>query len=304
MLGTLKAMAGVGLLVVSGLASAISPYFYGDKVSGDSTQAIASAVETKLKGAGFKVVGKYFPKKLTTHGVIIVTDDAVLREIGELGGEAILASAIRVGVKADGTVSYMNPDYWHRAYFRKNFAKAEKTTKTVAEKLSKALGKNDAFGGDETAGKLANYRYMIGMERVDSPKNKLAEHASYAEAVKTVRDNLTKKVNQTTKVYEIAIPDKKISVFGVAMNDDALGDSKWLQTIQMEESIAGLPYEVFVMNGEVHSLHGRFRIALAFPDVGMGKFMRISSLPKKIIDTMSGVAGSKVEAQVENNWQP
>lgn len=302
-MGTIRAMAAVGLLLMSGLASAISPYFYGDKVSGDSTQAIASAVEAKLKGAGFKVVGKYFPKKLTTHGVIIVTDEALLREIGEMGGEAILASAIRVGVKADGTVSYINPDYWHRAYFRKNFAKVEKTTKTVGEKLSKALGKNEAFGGDETAAKLANYRYMIGMERVDSPKNKLAEHASYAEAVKTVRDNLAKKVNQTTKVYEIAIPDKKISVFGVAMNDDAMGDSKWLQTIQMEESVAGLPYEVFVMNGEVHSLHGRFRIALAFPDVGMGQFMRISSLPKKIIDTMSGVAGSKVEAEGENNWQ-
>lgn len=303
MMGTFRTIAGVALLLISGLASAISPYFYGDKVSGDSTQAIASAVEAKLKGAGFKVVGKYFPKKLATHGVIIVTDDALLSEVGELGGDAILGAAIRVGVKADGTVSYMNPDYWHRAYFRKNFAKAEGVSKAVGDKLAKALGNKEGFGGDEPAAKLVNYRYMVGMERVDSSKNKLAEHASYAEAVKTVRDNLAKNVNQTTKVYEIAIPDKKISVFGVAMNDDALGDSKWLQTIQMEESIAGLPYEVFVMNGEVHSLHGRFRIALAFPDVGMGKFMRISSLPKKIIDTMSGVAGSKVQAEGDNNWQ-
>jgi len=303
MIGTIRTVAVISLLLVSGVASAISPYFYGDKVNGDGTQTIASAVEAKLKGAGFKVVGKYFPKKLPSHGVIIVTDDAVLSEIGELGGEAILGSAIRVGVKADGTVSYMNPDYWHRAYFRKNFAKAEGASKALGEKLSKALGKKEAFGGDETAAKLANYRYMIGMERVDSSKNKLAEHASYAEAVKTVRENLAKNVNQTSKVYEISIPDKKISVFGVAMNDDALGDSKWLQTIQMEESIAGLPYEVFVINGEVHSLHGRFRIALAFPDVGMGQFMRISALPKKIIDTMSGVAGSKVQSEGDNNWQ-
>lgn len=300
---TIRAFALVALSVMSGLASAISPYFYGDKVSGESTQAVASSVENKLKGAGFKVVGKYFPKKLPNHAVIVVTDDAVLKEVGELGGNAILGAAIRVGIKSDGTVSYMNPDYWYRAYFRKNFAQAEGTAKNLSEKLAKALGKEASFGGDEPVAKLSNYRYMIGMERVDSAKNKLAEHASYAEAVKTVRDNLAKNVGQTAKVYEISIPDKKISVFGVAMNDEALGDGKWLKTIQMEESIAGLPYEIFVVNGEVQSLHGRFRIALAFPDVGMGQFMRISALPNKIIETMTGVAGGKSEDDGTNAWQ-
>lgn len=300
---TVRALAVTALCLISSVASAISPYFYGDKISGANTQAVASAVEGKLKGAGFKVVGKYFPKNLPTHGVIIVTDDAVLSEVGALGGNAILAAPIRVGVKADGTVSYMNPDYWFHAYLRKNFAKAEGTSKTLSEKLSKALGNKGGFGGDETAVKLSNYRYMMGMERVDSPKNKLAEHASYAEAVKIVRENLAKNVGQTAKIYEISIPDKKISVFGVAMNDESQGDGKWLKTIQMEESIAGLPYEVFVINNEVHSLHGRYRIALAFPEVGMGQFMRISSLPNKIIETMTGVAGGKSENDAENSWQ-
>jgi hypothetical protein len=46
-----------------------------------------------------------------------------------------------------------------------------------------------------------------------------------------------------------------------------------------------------VINNVVGSPHGRFRIALAFPDVGMGQFMRISSLPNVIIETMSAVAG-------------
>lgn len=300
---TIRALAIVALSLVSGMAFAVSPYFYGDKVTGESTQAIATSVESKLKGAGFKIVGKYFPKELPTHGVIVVTDDAILKEVGELGGNAILGAAIRVGVKADGTVSYMNPDYWYRAYFRKNFAQAEGTAKNLSDKLAKALGKEAPFGGDEPAAKLTNYRYMIGMERVDSPKNKLAEHASYAEAVKTVRDNLAKNVGHTSKIYEISIPDKKISVFGVAMNDETLGDGKWLKTIEMEESIAGLPYEIFVIDGEVHSLHGRFRIALAFPGVGMGQFMRISALPKKIIETMTGVAGGKSEDDGANAWQ-
>lgn len=287
------------LCTISGAASAISPYIYGDKVSGENVQAIASSVEEKLKNAGFKIVGKYFPQKLPTHGVVIATHNALLKEIGDLGGNAVLAAAIRVGVKSDGTVSYMNPDYWYRAYFRKNFAQAEPTSKTVAEKLSKALGKGTAFGGDESAKKLADYRYMVGMERLDSSKNKLAVHDSYAEAVKTVRDNLAKNVGNTAKIYEISMPDQKISVFGVAMN----GENTWLKSINREESIAGLPYEVFVINGGVHSLHGRYRLALAFPDVGMGEFMRISSVPKKIIGTMTSVAGGKTEEDEANSWQ-
>ncbi|MEQ1592035.1 MAG: hypothetical protein ABL892_06545 [Thiobacillaceae bacterium] len=56
------------------------------------------------------------------------------------------------------------------------------------------------------------------------------------------------------------------------------------------------------MNNEVHSLHGRFRIALAFPDVGMGQFMRISALPNEILGTMMGVAGGKTDTG-ENAWQ-
>lgn len=303
MILTIRTFALVGLCLLSGMASAISPYIYGDKVAGDSTQAVASLVEGKLKSAGFKVVGKYFPKKLPTHGVIVVTDDAMLKELGELGGKAILGAGIRVGIKADGTVSYMNPDYWYRAYLRKNFAQAEGISKSLSDKLAKALGKEAPFGGDEPAAKLTNYRYMVGMERIDSPKNKLAEYANYAEAVKTVRDNLAKNIGHISKVYEISIPEKKISVFGVAMNDETQGDGKWLKTIEMEESVAGLPYEIFVVDGEVQSLHGRFRIALAFPDVGMGQFMRIYSLPKKIIASMTSVAGGKSEEDEANAWQ-
>lgn len=287
------------LCTISGAASAISPYIYGDRVSGENVQAIASSVEEKLKNAGFKIVGKYFPKKLPTHGVVIATHNALLKDIGDIGGNAVLAAAIRVGVKSDGTVSYMNPDYWHRAYFRKNFAQVEPTSKSMGEKLSKALGKENAFGGDESAAKLADYRYMVGMERLDSSKNKLIEHESYAEAVKTVRDNLAKNVGHTAKIYEVSIPEKKISVFGVAISED----NTWLKAIQKEDSIAGLPYEIFVINGEVHSLHGRYRLALAFPDVGMGEFMRISSVPKKIIGTMTGVAGGKNEEDEANAWQ-
>ena len=298
----MKWMTAWVLLVFSSVSWAIAPYIQGNPVAGGTVQAVASAVETKLKGNGFKVVGKYFPKDLAGYGVVIVTDGDMLGEVGSAGGHAVLGAAIRVGVKADGSVAYTNPDYWYRAYFRKAFDKKEAAVKALQTRLQDALGAGKGMGGDETAASLSNYRYMIGMERLDSYKNKLVEYGSFNEAVKTVRENLAKGAGKTTKVYEIVMPDRKMAVFGVAMNDGANSDGEWLKKIDMQESMAGLPYEVYVVDKEVGSPHGRYRIALAFPDVGMGQFMRISSLPNVIIETMSAVAGADKKSSGEA-WQ-
>jgi hypothetical protein len=287
----LRWISALGLLVLSASVWAVSPYIQGDPVGGSSVQAVATAVESKLREGGFKVIGRYFPKNLTGQGVVIATDDAMLDEIGSVGGYAVLGAAIRVGVKADGSVAYTNPDYWYRAYFRKAFARKEEAVKAVQARLHSALGAGKGLGGDEAPGNLTNYRYMIGMERVDSAKSKLAEYGSFAEALKTVRENLAKGAGNTTRIYEIVIPERKLAVFGVGMNDGEHGDGEWIRKIDMQDNIAGLPYEIYIVNNEVGSPHARFRIALAFPDVGMGQFMRISSLPNAILDTMGTVAG-------------
>jgi hypothetical protein len=297
----LRWITACSLLVFSAGAWAISPYIQGNNVASGNVQAAAAAVEAKLKSGGFKVVGKYFPKTLAGYGVVIATDEAMLEEVGSVGGPAIMGAAIRVGVKADGSVTYTNPDYWYRAYFRKAFDKKEGAVKGLQARLADALGAGKGQGGDEPAGSLTNYRYMIGMERIDSPKNKLAEYGSFAEALKTVRENLAKG-GKTSKVYEVVLPGQKLAVFGVAMNDAENGDGEWIKKIDMQNNIAGLPYEVYIVNNEVGSPHGRFRIALAFPDVGMGQFMRISSLPNAILDTMGGVAGVEKKSSGEA-WQ-
>jgi hypothetical protein len=287
----LRQMTVWALFVFSSSAWAVSPYIQGDSVAGGNVQAAAAAVEGKLKSGGFKVVGKYFPKNLAGYGVVIATDDAMLADVGSVGGHAVLGAAIRVGVKADGSVAYTNPDYWYRAYFRKDFEKKEEAVKALQGKLQKTLGAGKGQGGDEPSANLANYRYMIGMERLDSYKNTLAEYGSFAEALKTVRENLAKGAGKTARVYEIVLAEQKLAVFGVAMNDSGNSDGEWVSKIDMQDNIAGLPYEIYVINNVVGSPHGRFRIALAFPDVGMGQFMRISSLPNVIIETMSAVAG-------------
>ena len=96
--------------------------------------------------------------------------------------------------------------------------------------------------------------------------------------------------------------ERKLAVFGVAMNDGEHSDGDWIKKIDMQNNVAGLPYEIYVIGNEVGSPHGRFRIALAFPDVGMGQFMRISSLPNVIMETMGSVAGVEKKSAGED-WQ-
>jgi hypothetical protein len=272
------------------LALAVSPYLYGERVAGGDLNTVMTTVESKLTRAGFQVAGKYAPPGLPGHGVIVVTHRDLLKAIEHLGGASIVGAGIRVGVKGDGTVSYMNPDYWYRAFFRKQFRLAEKNVAAVQQRLARALGKGKPFGGDVAASDLPDYQYMFGMEGFESDKNLLMEHLSFEDAVKTIQDNLAKGVANTAKVYEVIIPEKKIAVFGVAMNDPKEGEGWWVKTIGTD-NIAALPYEIYVVNNRVNHLFARYRIALGWPAVGMGTFMRIVEAPGIIRDTLRQVAG-------------
>ncbi|MEK6662821.1 MAG: hypothetical protein AABY73_03040 [Pseudomonadota bacterium] len=275
-------------------ALALSPYIQANKVPGADLKSVMTAVEVKLQAEGFNVVGRHTPGGVPGHGVVVVTDKGLLDAIRNMGGMAIIGAGIRVGVKSDGTVTYINPEYWYRAYYRKDYSKAESAAKAVLEKLGKALGAGKGFGGDVDAADLLSYRYMIGMERFDSDKNELKTHASFEVAVKTVQDNLAKGVAHTGKVYEVIMADKKIAVFGVAMNDAKHGEGWWVKKVGSDH-IAALPWEIVIVNGKVSALYGRYRTALGWPTLGMGTFMSISDHPDTTAEMLTAVAGGKWE---------
>lgn len=288
----IKALGVVLLMLFSPMVWALSPYVYGDRVAANADiNVVMAAVEAKLTKAGFNIVGKYAPPGLPGHGVIVATDNAMLGTIKRLGGANIVGAGIRVGVLSDGIVSYMEPEYWYRAYLRKNYAVAEKTVKALQAKLGKTLGSRGKFGGDVAKSDLMQYQYMFGMESFESDKNLLMEHLTFDDAISTIRDTLARGVDKTQKVYEIVMPEQKIAVFGVAMNDPKEGEGWWVKTVGAG-NIAALPYEIYVINTKVNHLFARYRIALGWPAVGMGQFMRIVEAPYIIQDTLAHVAGS------------
>ena len=284
LVGAVVALCSMGAL-------ALEPYLSADKVAGGNLKAAMSAVEQKLAGGGFTVIGRHVPKGMSEHGALVATDAGLTAAALKIGGKAVIFVPIRVGVQADGSVSVVNLEYWGRAYLRGDYGKAEAAIKAAQAKLQTTLGAGKPFGGDVAADDLASYRYMFGMERFDDDKTTLMEHKSFDEALKAVRANLAKGVKGTAKVYEIVLADKKLAVFGVSLGDAEYGEGWWVNKIGAD-NIAGLPWEVFVVDGKVMGLYGRYRTALAWPSLGMGQFMGISSHPDTTLEMLQRVAGT------------
>lgn len=283
-------LAAALLLSLAPLSWALQPYVAGTKQAAGDVKSQIEQVERKLQAEGFTVVGRHLPAGLPQHGSVIVTDRGLLDAVRSAGGVAIVGAALRVGVKSDGSVSYMNPEYWSRAYLRGGFDAAVPAVRSVQERLAKALGAGAGFGGDVPAADLAEYRYMFGMERLESLRNELRSFASFDEALRTVQDNLARGVGATAKVYEVVMPQSRLAVIGVALNDAEHGEAWWAGKIGPDH-IAALPYEIYIVEGKAYALYARYRIALSWPSLGMGQFMGIVRAPDAIHTTMGRIAG-------------
>ncbi len=293
-----KLVAGAVLAVFSLLANALQPYVAGDRLVATDLKTAVAAAEQKLAAAGFTVIGRHVPPGIPTHASIIVSERSYTAALAQVGGSAVVGVPIRVGVKADGSVSYQNLEYWQRAFLRGNYGKAEAAVKAASTRLQQAFGAGKPFGGEVAVDDLATYRYMVGMERFDD-KSELKVHASFDEAVKTIRENLAKGVAKTSKVYEVVIPERNVAVFGVATNDPEDGEGWWAKKIGADH-VAALPWEIFVVDNKAYALFARYRTALAWPELGMFQFMGISTHPDSNQAMMAKVAGGVWDSRTAN----
>jgi hypothetical protein len=247
-------------------------------------------VKSSLTAQGFQIVGEYSPYK-GAH-VVVVTSDA-LRKNASKSDFGAYGAVVRISLTEAGgslQIAYTNPIYIAEAYRMKESLSA------VAAGLEKALGKKSEFGSKEglKASKLRKYHYMIMMPYF-TDQVKLATYGSQEEAVKSVEANLAAHKGGTVKVYRVDLSDKKESIFGIGLSEGDGADAKVMKVVDMDElkHTAHLPYEIVVSNGSVYMLHGKFRIAVDFPDLTMGTFMKISGAPSAIEEKLRLVAGEK-----------
>lgn len=266
----------------------LQPFVLASQGKGTVADAAAGAKE-KLIAAGLLIVGSYEPYKGAE--VVVVTTEESRRTAGmsEFGG---YGAAQRVSLTQRGEevqTVYTNPAYMAAVY------RMEGDLAEIAEKLKTALGFQEYFGSKKklTEKKLRKYHYMAMMPYFDD-HDTLASFPSHGEAVGAVEKGL-EEAPGVSPVYRIDIPGKEEVLFGVAIADGKGADEKVMGVIDTGtlRHTAHLPYEVLVSGGNVFALHGKFRIALNFPNLGMGTFMKISGAPGGIKKSLKGAVKGK-----------
>ena len=93
-----------------------------------------------------------------------------------------------------------------------------------------------------------------------------------------------------SKVFVLDLPGKKVKLYGIAVKGET-GEGQFVQIIDIakQKHVTFLPNEFLVVGKEVRMLHGRFRIALSFPDLTMGTFNKIMSAPGEIEDLLGSL---------------
>lgn len=156
-----------------------------------------------------------------------------------------------------------------------------------AKAVFSTMGKLTPFGGTLEKDDLVGYHYKMMMPYFDDPDD-LEDYDSFEEGLKIIRANLEKGKGNTVKVYEQVFADKKVAVFGVGLLNKEDGEASFLPIVG-EDHVANMPYEIILQDTEATMLAGKYRIALFWPELTMGTFMKIMSTPGDIEDTMEGL---------------
>ncbi len=280
-------------VVFNSIGQEIAP-FIRVTASSESMQQVSEKVMTTLKNHSFIILGKYHPSNKSSLEVIAFTNLSMKNTVIKVKDRGALSAIFKVGLqKKNGkvTVSYTNPEYLLRAYLGKNY----KIYKNIFVKFStdvktalKDLG-NDfiAFGGTVKARKLKKYHYKIMMPYFSDPIE-LKEFSSFEEGLRVIQNNLKDRKGKTELVYQLIYKQKKVAVFGIGLLDIEDGEPKFLPKIGASH-LAALPYEIILQDKKVTMLHGKYRLALFWPELSMGTFMRIMSTPGNIEDMLESI---------------
>ena len=281
------------------LAQVLKPYTIGAETTGtiDDTKSL---VINALKSGSFEIVGQYQPASDLDRWVIVITSKELKSAVQKTGGLRGFALALKVAITKEENkviISYTSPEYWGNAYYQDNYPQVESYYTTLSSKLNEALNPLGSNGGQTFGSKkgvsskaLQKYHYMLGMPYFQD-NIELNTFSDYEEAKSTIDNNLSKGINGIKKVYSVELADKNIKLYGIGLSGEN-GESKFTPIIDFgnPKHTAFLPYEILLLDNKAYMLHGRFRIALSFPDLSMGTFMKIVSTPSDINNLLEKVA--------------
>lgn len=276
----------------------LSPYI---KVgtSTDNITTVSETINSLLTANSFEVLGMYSPADNPNFKVIAFTNDVLKNTVVNIKDRGALAATMKIGLQTKNgktIISYTNPPYFLRAYLDNFYSTYESAFDQFTAHLKNTLAplgnEFTPFGGTVKTKKLKDYHYKMLMPYFTDYIT-LNTFSSFEEGLQTITDNLTANNQSTTLVYKVVYPRKKVAVFGIALSDKSNGEAHFLPIIG-EENIAAMPYEIILQNNTVTMLHGKYRLALHWPNLSMGTFMKIMGTPGDIEEALEQICKQKL----------
>ena len=239
----------------------ISAYLIGEYV--DSKTAIS-----RLEAAGFEIVATYAPVK---KGSTIVFTNAALKSEAAKPGRAY-AAVLRLFIDdKEKMISFTNPVYFGKAFMQDEYNHA--VFNTTLQKINAAFTNLKASPDALEFDALAGYHFMVSMPYYEDQDELGEVGVDTAELVQKVKSFKKGK----SVVFEL-----KLSQTSTLIGYD-LGKrtKKFIKKIGRANA-AILPWVISIENGKAKSLNAKYYIAISYPLLDMGGFMKIATVPGAI----------------------
>ena len=252
----IKSISKITIAVAVMLVSAVSLQAGSVNAYYSAAYKDVKSVKSALVKAGFQVLSTYSPAGKSNLKVISYTN-ASLKSMASKPKRGFAAvQKVMVDSKAK-TVLATNPTYWLKAFLQKDFKGGDSAIKAS---LTTALGKLTPTADKLSSGKLSGYHFMLGMPYYED----MLELKKGAKSVKNALYSL-KLANGAT-------------LYGVKMGKSTEG---FINKIGTDKALV-LPYTILIEGGKAYALHAKYYLAIAYPKLTMGEFMKISSVPDAI----------------------
>ncbi len=223
----------------------------------------AATVASKLKSAGFEVVGQ---DEVAPGITTVLFTCPTLKKMGNNPKRGFVAVMRAMSNKNDNLLSVTNPQYFGRAYMQKEYNDAD--AQKVLAKINKAFpglkGSKESLG----AGDLAKYHFTFGMPYYED-MDKVAKGA---------HNDLVEKIKGNGKaIFTLPLGENRTLV-GCKLSDKT---SKFIKKIGTKNAIV-LPYAVLIEGDAAYILAPKYYLALSYPQLKMTQFMKIATTPGKI----------------------
>lgn len=239
----------------------VSTYLVGAYVDADAAQA-------KLTEAGFEVVTAYKVDKKGEYTSVVFTNDAMKAAANK--SDRGFAAVLRLLVNNEKQeISITNPVYFGKAFMQDEFD--YQAALAIEKSLSGAFGELKGSEDKWEYEGLASYHFMMGMPYYEeSAVVAEGDNAELLEKAKAYKKG-------KNLIFELQLGEGR-TLLGYELGKKT---SKFVKKIGYQNAQI-LPYTVLIEDGKAKMLAPKYYIAISYPQLTMGEFMTIASVPGAI----------------------